>query len=211
MPSSPSPHCHCRCPTKRWKLSFFDRNVFVDVPTIESAKSSNGYTHFFDHSSYLPESQATPGTRPKKAQQSMFRDINWILLAFVLCFVEHVGGFVQVPASAVLSSSSSIRDVISNLRDASATGNPARSSRISLRSSVSQGSAEWKQAGPDSPKPVYDDSGWFDRTALGIFRGAMVKSLGEDVPTEGYAGLMELALKLNQKFTAGDPSCLPWL
>jgi len=33
-----------------------------------------------------------------------------------------------------------------------------------------EGDAEYRKAGPNTPKPTYADSSLFDRTAIGVFR-----------------------------------------
>ena len=60
--------------------------------------------------------------------------------------------------------------------------------------------AQFRSAGPSTPSRVYDDSALWDRIAIGVFRNGLVKSVGYDVSTPGYEGLMELALDLNRKY-----------
>jgi len=61
-------------------------------------------------------------------------------------------------------------------------------------------SDKFRHAGPATPPPSYKDELWWDRTALSMFRGAMVKNLGQDVMEQGYDGVMRLALMLNQRY-----------
>jgi hypothetical protein len=61
------------------------------------------------------------------------------------------------------------------------------------------------KAGPSTPKPEYADDSLFDRTAISVFRGALVQTLGVDTSSKaGYAGIMELALELNRRYTAAE-------
>mmetsp|Transcript_3521 Transcript_3521/g.4953 ORF Transcript_3521/g.4953 Transcript_3521/m.4953 type:complete len:289 (+) Transcript_3521:101-967(+) len=54
-------------------------------------------------------------------------------------------------------------------------------------------------AGPDTPKPVYDDEALPDKLFLAVFRAKLAQQMGKDVATPGYTGLMELIAVLNDE------------
>ncbi len=75
---------------------------------------------------------------------------------------------------------------------------------LSCKASGVDGAQMFRAAGPSTVAQHYDDSSLWDRLAIGIFRRGMVKSLGYDTETPGYAGLMELARGLNRKYKPVD-------
>eukprot|EP00195_Chlamydomonas_chlamydogama_P009448 CAMPEP_0202891232 /NCGR_PEP_ID=MMETSP1392-20130828/1348_1 /ASSEMBLY_ACC=CAM_ASM_000868 /TAXON_ID=225041 /ORGANISM="Chlamydomonas chlamydogama, Strain SAG 11-48b" /LENGTH=270 /DNA_ID=CAMNT_0049574923 /DNA_START=47 /DNA_END=859 /DNA_ORIENTATION=+ len=58
------------------------------------------------------------------------------------------------------------------------------------------------EAGPKDPVPDYNniDSQPLNQLVMGLFRKKMVLAIGDDVPEQGYDGIISLTRKLNSKF-----------